>query len=209
VTVTPAAASSFAVSANPTTLTAGTCTTITVTAYDAYGNVATGYTGTVHFTSTDGQVVLPPDATLTNGTGTFSATLKTAGTRTITATDTATSAVTGFASVTVNPAAATHLILSYTSNPVKNRPWSLTVTAYDAYGNVATGYTGTVHFASSDNRADLPADYTFTAADAGVKTFSVTFRRMGQQSLTVTDTLDASIFGMIDVLVQNPGQDGP
>jgi hypothetical protein len=36
----------------------------------------------------------------------------------------------------------------------------------------------------------------------------VTFHRLGQQSLTVSDTQDASIFGTIAVLVQNPGQDG-
>ena len=39
----------------------------------------------------------------------------------------------------------------------------MTVTAYDAYGNVATGYTGTVAFTSSDPQACFPADYTFTA----------------------------------------------
>ena len=37
----------------------------------------------------------------------------------------------------------------------------MTVTAVDAYGNVATGYTGTVHFTSSDGQAVLPANYTF------------------------------------------------
>ncbi len=37
-----------------------------------------------HFTSTDGQAVLPANSTLTLGTGTFSGTLKTAGTQTIT-----------------------------------------------------------------------------------------------------------------------------
>jgi len=35
------------------------------------------------------------------------------------------------------------------------------VTASDAYGNLATKYTGTVHFTSSDGSATLPADYTF------------------------------------------------
>ena len=42
---------------------------------------------------------------------------------------------------------------------------NFTVTAYDPYGNIATGYTGTVHFTSSDSQATLPANYTFTAAD--------------------------------------------
>ena len=76
------------------------------------------------------------------------------------------------------------------------------------YGNVATGYSGTVHFTSSDSNPNvvLPADYTFTAADGGTHTFSgVRLHTQGQQSLTVTDTVDASIFGVIDVLVQNPG----
>ena len=49
---------------------------------------------------------------------------------------------------------------------------SFTVTARNADGTTDTAYTGTVHFTSSDPRAVLPADYTFTAADAGVHTFS-------------------------------------
>ena len=49
---------------------------------------------------------------------------------------------------------------------------NVTVTALDAYGNMATGYTGTVHFTSSDGQAVLPANYTFIAGDAGVHTFS-------------------------------------
>jgi len=54
----------------------------------------------------------------------------------------------------------------------------------------------------------LPADYPFTAADGGAHTFSgVTFHRQGPQSLTVTDAVDASLFGTIAVLVQKPGQD--
>ena len=106
VTVNPAAASTFVATASPSTITAGSSTSVTVTARDAFGNTATGYAGTVHFTSGDGQAVLPANSTLTNGTGTFSVTLKTAGSQTITATDTVTSSITGSTSVTVNPAAA-------------------------------------------------------------------------------------------------------
>ena len=202
-----ASASAFVLSA-PAAATAGAPFDLTVTAVDAFGQTAVGYSGTVHFTGSDPQAVLPADATLTNGTGTFTATLYSAGSQTVTATDAADGSITGFATVAVNPAAASHLVLRYSANPVNGRAWSVTVTAYDAFGNMATGYTGTVHFASSDSRAALPRDYTFTAADAGTHTFSVTFRRLGQQSLTVTDTLDASLFGMIAVRVQNPGQDG-
>src|SRR5436190_4578946 len=71
---------------------------VTVTALDQFNNVVTGYPGTVHFTSTDinpNGTHLPPDTTLTNGTGTFIARLGTPGFQTITATDTASEGITG------------------------------------------------------------------------------------------------------------------
>src|SRR5206468_308419 len=73
----------------------GTAFSFTVTALDASNNTATTYAGMVHFTSTDASATLPADSTLTNGAGTFNATLRTAGSRTITATDTVTSSITG------------------------------------------------------------------------------------------------------------------
>ena len=67
----------------------------TVTALDAYRNTATGYAGTVHFTSSDEAATLPANSTLTNGAGTFNATLNAGGTPRITATDTVTDTITG------------------------------------------------------------------------------------------------------------------
>src|SRR5262249_48919534 len=99
VTVNPAAASSLLLIASPTTVTAGDTIPLTLTAYDPYGNVATGYSGMVHFTSSDPQANLPADSTLTNGTGTFAANLYTAGVQTITATDTVNSTLTSTATI--------------------------------------------------------------------------------------------------------------
>jgi hypothetical protein len=204
-----ASASTLAVTA-PAAVTAGAPFGLVVTAVDAFGETAVGYTGTVTFATTDTHagVVLPADYPFTAadaGMHTFAGvtTLVSAGSQTVTAADTADSSITGFATVTVNAAAATQLVLRSSANPVNGQAWSVTVTAYDAYGNVATGYIGTVHFASSDGQAALLADYTFAAADAGAHTFSVTFHRRGPQSLTVTDTADASTFGTIEVFVQN------
>ena len=71
---------------------------------------------------------------------------------------------------------------------------TFTVTALNADGSVNTGYTGTVHFSSSDSTATLPANYTFTAADAGVHTWAgVILRKKGNKTLTVTDTLNSSL----------------
>jgi len=63
---------------------------------------------------------------------------------------------------------------------------------------VVTGYTGTIHFRSTDIRAGLPADYTFTAADKGVHTFTgLKLRKKGNQTITITDTLNSSLTGSV------------
>ena len=50
--------------------------------------------------------------------------------------------------------------------------FNVTVTVKNVRGNVVTAYRGTVHFSSLDSTATLPANYTFTASDAGVHTFT-------------------------------------
>jgi hypothetical protein len=86
----------------PGSVTSGTAFNFTITALDAFNNTTTNYSGTVQFTSTDGSPTLPPNSTLSSGTGTFSATLNTPGTQTITGTDTTNSSITGTSnSVTV------------------------------------------------------------------------------------------------------------
>ena len=120
--------------------------------------MATSYTGTVHFTSSDAQAILPANATLTNGVGTFNVTLETAGSQTVTATDTTTSTIAGNSgAVSVTAAAATHFVVSAASASTAGNAVTVTVTAKDAYNNTATGYTGTVHFTSTDPQAALPA----------------------------------------------------
>jgi hypothetical protein len=107
VKVVAAAATHFKITA-PTSATAGTAFTITVTALDAFGNKATSYRGTVHFTSSDGAASLPGDYTFLagdKGKHTFSVTLNTTGSQTITGTDTKTGSITGKAKITVNAAA--------------------------------------------------------------------------------------------------------
>jgi len=188
----PAANDTLAITAAATD-TAGAAYSVTVTARNSAGGVDTGYLGTVRLTSSDGQAGLPASYTFTAadaGSHTFTVTLKTAGTQSVSATDTATAAVSGTLSgVAVSAAAASQLLLSgLASTAAAGSTQTFTVTAKDAYGNVATGYTGTVHVASSDALAAVPADYAFTAADKGAHGFSVTFKTAGTQSVTVSDT---------------------
>jgi hypothetical protein len=187
---------SFTVSGLPSTVTAGTSATVTVTALNADGSVNTSYSGTVHFTSSDPQAALPPDATLTNGTGTFTVILKTAGAQSITATDASNSSVAGSEGITVTPGTATHFIISGPASIGANTAFSITVTALDAYGNVATGYRGTIHFSDSVSGATLPGNYTFTASDNGVHTFTgLKLKTKGPQTITIVDVMNNTILG--------------
>jgi hypothetical protein len=172
-------------------VTAGGGFDVTVTLRDGFGNLAIGYRGTVGFTSTDGNAVLPGNYTFTVGDAgqkTFSGVqLRTAGTRSITARDTVTATLTDTESVTVNPAAVAALTFSAPAAATAGSPFSVTVSAVDAFANLVPSYTGTVQFSSGDAQAALPADYTFTPADAGSRMFSVTLGTAGNQSVNVTD----------------------
>jgi hypothetical protein len=198
-------APSFGISA-PAHTTAGNTFRITVSALDASGNVNPTYTGTVDFTSTDSLAVLPADHTFTSpdqGVHTFHVTLKQAGLQTILATDTVNGATVGSANVSVRPAAAVKLVITGPSSIAAGASFSITVTAYDPYGNVATGYRGTIQFSSTDPQATLPANHTFRAKDNGVRTFfRLKFQMKGNQTLTVVDTLFSSITGSLKIDVK-------
>jgi hypothetical protein len=97
---------------------------------------------------------------------------------------------------------ATHFAIALPSTIKAGVPFSLTVTALDAFGRVAIGYTGTVVFSSSGPGATLPRPYTFTTADQGVHTFTgIVLPNKGKVSLTVTDSLDASLSASVQVQV--------
>ncbi|HEX8172931.1 MAG TPA: NEW3 domain-containing protein [Thermoanaerobaculia bacterium] len=201
ITVSPDAAATLTVSA-PASSTAGNAVSVTVTAKDAFNNIATGYSGTVHFTSADASAVLPSDYTFVagdNGAHLFSATLKTAGAQSITAADTVSPAIAGSASVTVNPATVNTLTISAPPAATAGSAFSVTVTAKDAFGNTATGYTGTVSFSSSDSNRVLPSNYTFVAADNGTRGFNVTLRTAGTQTVGVGDGTRNATSGNIAV----------
>jgi hypothetical protein len=96
---------------------------------------------------------------------------------------------------------ATHIVVSVPASSTAGSPFTATVTVEDANGNAVPTYTGTVHFTSTDSQPGLPANYTFTSADSGSHTFSVTLKTAGSQTLTVTDTSNGSITGAATVTV--------
>ncbi len=207
VTFTPGPAVSLEISA-PASATAGTAFAVTVTARDAFNNVATGYLGTVAFSGGGSGAQLPANYSFVGGDAgakSFaSVELRQAGSRTITVTDTVTGSITGNDTLTVNPAAGATLEVAAPAAATAGSTFSVDVTARDTYNNVATGYLGTVAFSGGGSGAQLPANYSFVGGDAGTKTFnSVELRQAGSRTITVTDTVTGSITGS-NTLIVNP-----
>jgi sugar lactone lactonase YvrE len=179
----------------PATVTAGDTFSVTVTAVEDDGSTDTGYTGTVTLGLGMGSLT----HTFTSAdAGSFTFTgvqLFIAGTQTLTASD---GTLSGGAVVMVVPGAAVSLLLSGPSQVQAGIPFTVTVTAYDAWGNVATGYTGTVHFTSDDTMAVLPADSTFAG---GIQTFSITLNTPGARQVAVNDTADPTLMSVLPVTV--------
>ncbi|GEM_PF-3039648 len=194
----------YLVAGHASPVTAGTAGSVTVTARDASNNTNVAYTKIATFTSSDSQATLPGNYTFTvadGGVHTFTngITLKTAGTQSITATDTVTSSITGTQSgITVNAGSTSAFTVTGITDPVvAGTSVTPIVTAKDSYSNTTTGYTGTVTLTSNDTQAVLPANYTFVGGDAGVKTFTngVILKTAGERTFTATDTVTSSITG--------------
>jgi hypothetical protein len=165
----------------PSTSNAGAAFSVTVTAKDGNGNTATGYTGTVHVSSTDGAAVLPSNYTFTTadaGVDTFTGVvLKTAGTQTITATDTVTAGITGTSGgIGVSPAVVATFAVPTIGTQVAGTQYSTSVTAKDAYGNL-TDNVGTITVSGSALAASpnsTTATESLSSFVSGVATLTVT-----------------------------------
>jgi hypothetical protein len=87
--------------------------------------------------------------------------------------------------------AAHHFAVSAPAGATAGTPFSVMLTVQDVYNNTVTGYAGTVHFSSADPYgANLPADYTFGAADQGQHTFAAgaALYTAGAWDVTAADT---------------------
>jgi uncharacterized repeat protein (TIGR01451 family) len=184
----------FLISA-PASATAGSPFSVTVTAQDAANNTVTGYTGTIHFVSSDSGtgVVLPTDYTFVagdNGSHTFTngVTLVTAGSQSITVNDTVQTLKTGSANVTVNAAALDHIKISPASATIlAGGSQAYTAEAFDQYNNSRGDVTGSTSFSIGPNGSCTNgATPSCTATVAGAHTVTGTFSgKSDTASLTV------------------------
>jgi uncharacterized protein (UPF0548 family) len=101
--------------------------------------------------------------------------------------------------------AATHFRVGGPVSATAGTPFTITVTALTAGGQMDCLYTGTVKFTSSDPLAVLPTAYHFTLADSGAHIFSVTLNTTGAQTITATDKVHKTIKGKATVTVNPAG----
>jgi ribosomal protein L24E/6-phosphogluconolactonase (cycloisomerase 2 family) len=106
-----------------------------------------------------------------------------------------------------NPGVVTGFQISgFPSFTSAGTPGTFTVTAVDGFGNAVAGYTGTVHFSSTDPSAQLPDDYPFTPGDQGSHTFTATFNTPGTYTLRVEQADDPTLFAtQMNIVIHDNG----
>ncbi len=188
-------------SSQSATIGAPFATTLRATVLDMYDNPVPGVAVTFAAPGTGASGTFGGSTTVTtNSNGVAIAPLFTAnaiaGSFTVSATATGVSVPTTFALTNTPGPAASLAFTGFPASVVAGVAQSFTLTARDSGGNIATGYTGTVSFASVNTAATLPATYTFTPADRGMHTFAATLLTVGTgRGITATDTVTGSITG--------------
>src|SRR5438094_4591635 len=155
--------------------------------------------------SSDSNASLPANAALVSGSGTFSVTLQTAGSRTVTASDVADGSKTASTtpSLAVNAGAFAKLQVlvpgetaapgtatGKTGAPTTQgagTAFNVAVNAVDSNWNLVSAVSDTVGLSSSDSNAILPANAGLVA---GTKSFSVTLKTLGSATVTASDITD-------------------
>jgi MYXO-CTERM domain-containing protein len=189
----------------PSQVTAGEALpTIEVELQDELGNTFTESTESVVLSLGDntagGQLFGQATVAVANGVAKFDGlTLRKAGNG-----YTLVASAPGFESATsteiaVRPAAAASYALTFPASVTAGQEATLSATAYDAYGNQAAAYGGTVNVTSSDAAATMSSTATF--AEGQLESFKVTFKTAGLRTLTVTDSANASLKATVQLNV--------
>jgi hypothetical protein len=206
-TIVPGPATSFSVSGPTAPVTAGTPLVLTVTPKDQFGNTTT-FSGFVSVNSNDPLMpTLSASTTVAAINGnTVSLSLDTANVgktpTTVTVNSPATTnptlnppTVTGSATVTVSPAAATHFVAVNPSpipNPISDGPLNLTIAAEDRFGNQDTSYSKAVQITDQlgTGGAVTVGSGTFALGSLNLGTGAgVNLKTLGAQTVTVSEVV--------------------
>lgn len=191
----------------PPAAVAGVPFAVAVTLADPFENVATDYAGTVRITDGGEPAVVLAEHAFTpedKGARTLSVTLAVSGSNALVVEEMREGGLRTVRYVNVKPGPAATLVLSGPDTPWSlDQPARLLVEAFDAAGNVATGYTGTVGLSSTG--AAAPLAHTFTPADFGRHSFELTFDSTGIHEVLAEDvSAGLSARRSVEVVVPEP-----
>jgi hypothetical protein len=177
ISITPASPAQLVLTSQPAnSITAGNAFGLTVNVEDAYGNVVTGYSGTVTLGLTGGNLLGTLSESATGGVATFfGLSIDEAGTGDQLQASAPGLAPTESDAFTVTPAAAAQLVVESAPPPsiMAGTAFGLTVDAEDAYGNLVTGYSGSIALTLAGTTTGGKLLGTLNAsASSGVATFS-------------------------------------
>ncbi|WP_233166161.1 S8 family serine peptidase [Archangium sp. Cb G35] len=172
----PGPAVAYRVTGLPATVAVGTESSMTVSAVDAVGVVASGYNGSAALTSSDSRAVMPSTANFTAGVASgIPVAFGTVGAQSVTATDTASPGLTASASTTVTVGPPTRLVFTIQPSSVAagaSIAPPVRVGLLDAYGNTVSTGTTSVTIAIGDNAGGGTLSGTTTSAmSSGVAMF--------------------------------------
>jgi hypothetical protein len=197
----------------PASIMPGVAFDVTVQALDASNNPVPNYTGTVHFSSTDGMAMLPADTTQTTGTGTYSAAFNTPGNWTITVMDAANNISGTSASVAVATTAATTTTITSTPNP-SALGQTVTFTATVSTDPTSGTPTGSVQFiidgANFGSAVALgaggSASITDSALSVGTHTITATYSGDATHGGSTSDPLTQTVLSVEQQVQMIQGQ---
>lgn len=165
---------------------------------------------TAALTCSDPNAILPTNPTLTTNAGGIASGgiyFGTAGTQTVTLTDTADSTIVGTLTVTVEPIHYSLLVSPTTINAGESV--NVTVTALDSANSVLadlgkSGYGGSVLFSSTDSQASFPPAGTPSNLVNGTGVFNITLNTVGTQTVTITNQAFTLVNATTTAITVNP-----
>ena len=222
---TAAAGTSTGKTGTPSARTAGVAFNVTVNAVDGNWNLINSVTQTVQITSSDAAAVLPANAALVGGTRSFSLTLKTTPSQTITATDLTDGTKAPSTSPLIPVNAATANKLAFGQQPTDANVGAtitpaVTVQVQDQFGNLVTTSNASVTLSIKPGTGTSGATLACTTglthnASNGVVTFpDCNINTAGQNyqlhaTATSLTAADSSTFNVISPISKLAFTTGP
>ncbi len=188
VQVIPGPPSTVTLAAAPDTLPVGALSTLTATVTDAYGNPVLNGTP-VTFATSLGALLPASGWATTGGIATAQLTSTLAGTALVTATA---DSVSDTAPVTFTAGNVAYFVFGPVADQVAGVDFTVTITAYDAFGNVAAGFNGTVVLSDVTGSLSPTVSDSFVNGVLASQTVSITVARADRPIWAISGTIQSA-----------------